>query len=163
MKGDKRMRASTDQGPRRRRTKPRSPALAKVNAGEWGTKGVIATSVPSCYRAVLLFIHQGAAGSKPGIHPRRLELPVGGVQAPAVHSCLPFLLPSPIKSELGLCQASRSLLPTAASLKGRETESGRSILTHVPSYVSPVVSDLGRAAFPCALENSPVPLKTKTR
>ena len=92
------------------RAQPRRPALAKVHApAARGNKGC-----HSNLRRGAPVIRHGAAGSKPGIHPGRLELPVGGVQAPAVHSCLPSLLPSPIKSELcakPLPPSSQQLLP----------------------------------------------------
>lgn len=72
-----------------------------IKAGKWGTKDVIATSVSPVVLpiAVLLVIHKGDSRSQPGVHTGRAgAAAVRGVQAPAVHSCLPSFLPHKIQA-----------------------------------------------------------------
>lgn len=141
---------------------------APGNAGERGTKGVIATSASPGSRATNCSA-PGHPSRETGTHTRQphatrgaLRPPLQGCPGPRQASRLLFYLPPPMKSELGLCRASPSLLPTAAFSEMRGTAWTQSPNTLVsPSYVFQTAPDPGEGAFR-ALGNSPAPWKTKT-
>ena len=109
---------------------------APGNAGEWGTKGVIATSARRpAPAAVLLVIHQGAARIQTWHSPG--EAWAARRRGPGPGSALLSPFPPSVPHKIWARSVpSLPLLPTAASLKGRETIQTQ----HPDTLTSPVMS-----------------------
>lgn len=141
---------------------------APGNAGERGTKGVIATSASPGSHATNCSA-PGHPSRETGTHTRQphatrgaLRPPLQGCPGPRQASRLLFYLPPPMKSELGLCRASPSLLPTAAFLKCGEQPGHR-----VPTHSCPPVMFSKRPQIrgkgPSVPSETPLPLGKQRR
>lgn len=141
---------------------------APGNAGERGTKGVIATSASPGSRATNCSA-PGHPSRETGTHTPQphatrgaLRPPLQGCPGPRQASRLLFFLPPRMKSELGLCRASPSLLPTAAFLKCGERP-GHRVPTHshsCPPVMFPKRPQI-RGKGPSVPSETPCPLENK--